>query len=65
MCEDAGDSGWFFNGRDELQLPTTVRALFDVGIYTHLSPMGRMLAYNRETAHGHNLTLTSGVQFCA
>ena len=63
LCEDAGDSGWFFNGRDELQLPTTVRALFDVGIYTHLSPMGRMLAYNRETAPGHMLSSTNAIRY--
>ena len=32
MGEDAGDDGWFFNGRDELELSTTVRAMLDVDI---------------------------------
>jgi len=30
MRKDEGDGGWFFDGRDQLQLATTVRALFDV-----------------------------------
>ena len=30
MREDAGDGGRFFDGRDELELPTTVRAVLDV-----------------------------------
>ena len=32
MGQDAGDDGRFFDCRDELQLPTTVRALLDVDI---------------------------------
>ncbi len=32
MREDAGDGGWFFDGRDELQLSTSVWALLDVDI---------------------------------
>ena len=32
MGEDAGDDGWFFDGRDELELSTTVRAVLDVDI---------------------------------
>ena len=32
MGEDAGDGGWFFDGSDELQLPTTVRAVLDVDV---------------------------------
>ena len=32
MGKDAGDDGWFFDGRDELELSTTVRAVLDVDI---------------------------------
>ena len=32
MREDAGDGGWFFDGRDQLQLPAAVRAALDVDV---------------------------------
>ena len=32
MRKDAGDGGWFFDGRDKLQLATTVRAVLDVDV---------------------------------
>ena len=32
MGEDAGDGGWFFDGRDKLQLSATARAALDVEI---------------------------------
>ncbi len=36
MRKDAGDGGWFFDGREELQLPAAVRAMFDVNIESAL-----------------------------